>query len=1159
MQESFWAQRLKQLYQEVTRLIKPACVPLLASVALISVPGISQEPVDHSVEPLRITGSTTDESARYIGQTVKINLNVKGVTRVEALRRIAQQAGIAISWSEAQDLLSGKVSLSVKDADIKDAIARVVNGSGTIARYSSNGQKVVIVRDSSGQIKGENKGVVSGRITDSSSGSAIIGATVVVVGTTLSTVANEKGEFQIRGVPLGSRTISIKALGYQTVGRSVEVVEARGVAMIVRMVVSATALNEVVTTATGAQRRVEIPSDIVKIDADEIKERTPVRSVTDMLEAAQVPGVLVTRASGEPGAPTRIRMRGIGSISQSNDPVILVDGIWINNSSNSSGTRGIDDIDPETIETIEIVRGPSAATMYGMDAANGVIVITTKKGQAGTTRWNLGYSYDWGSIYGKKPLRYIGVGRIPDAAFPSALYCPAAPRGSGTESVAQGTCIQDSVSIYDPNHPLLSNEGVERNHRMTFSVDGGSEAMRYAITFSSQDQLGARRQSPVNVLRMQKLGIVPDKDFLQPSFMGNRGITTNFSLSPRSNLDVQVVVAGNQRNVRSNQYNFDFRTPDLSEVRDLSLDTILFIESSDVVALQTNSISPRSNGSRSSTIRLSSTSQWVPLIGTVFHGNIGMDRGLNDNGEYDYTIRCARRLDFDCRDTLGFRSEGRTESNGYSVRLSGSTVINLRGLNRFVELRPSIGGDYRSTQNKSLTLRNSNLPPGESGMVGGGGTDVQTSGEYNSYNNASAGWYLNTTIQMFRRLYFDVGVRQDIGSAIKTTSGAGGLPFGLPKLGSSWLVSDEPFWPHNNIVNLFRLRGAIGYAAVQPEINDIRGRYLSRPVYADNGEFVRSVVLSQAPNASLVPEKSGEIEVGFDSDLLYEKLHIVATYAHKENRNTIVTRSIAPSAGLGGSSSRKENIARVVNKNFELTATGRVIESDRFLFVGNYGLTLSDNRVAALGNNVTQGGSVNRIAVGYPLAGQWSPVVLGFRDDNGDGVLSASEIVLSDSLVYRGWSQPRHRSSFGGTLTINRQFTLDARFSYQSNYAQSYRLEGLQGREDATAPLIVQAMYAARAAGRSSGMNGTRSVSDLRWNSASITYHVPPTIVSKFRSRSLQISLQASNLALWTNYVGRDPGVNSGLLSDVPLEVSMDDGNQLPRPRLYVMRFQWGI
>ena len=160
-------------------------------------------------------------------------------------------------------------------------------------------------------------------------------------------------------------------------------------------------LNPVVTTATGDQRRVEVGNSIAQIDAAKAVADTAVANVADLL-TARAPGVLVIPGT-QTGAGTRIRIRGTSSLSLANNPIYIVDGTRVEGTTGSStlsvgGTTParINDLNPEEIESIEVVRGPSAATLYGTDAANGVIVITTKRGVAG--RPQLTYTTEQGSV-----------------------------------------------------------------------------------------------------------------------------------------------------------------------------------------------------------------------------------------------------------------------------------------------------------------------------------------------------------------------------------------------------------------------------------------------------------------------------------------------------------------------------------------------------------------------------------------------------------------------------------------------------------------------------------------------------------------------------------------------------------------------------------------
>lgn len=1117
----------------------------------VTFPGILEAQGSHSVTSERQlqTGEQVKGTKAETASSKLVTASVNDLPLADVLDYVARQVNVKVAYAKNLPGLRDRVSLSVKEMVLSEAFKQLLKGTSLIAVFASDGETVVIRPDSAGSVPAGQgaKGIVTGIVRDSATNEGLQGVAVLLVGGEKRVMTGANGRFVLDGIPEGEHSLRATLLGYKSGLQKMVVSGGKTTNLTILLSPAATSLGEVVTTATGSQRRVEVPSDVVKIDADEMRARAPIRNVTDMLEAAQVPGVLVTRASGEPGAKTRIRMRGVGSISQSNDPVIMVDGIWINSGGDSLSTsRGIDDIDPESIETIELVRGPSAATLYGMDASNGVIVITTKKGRAGTTRWNLGYNYDWGKPYGQKPLFYLGYGHPVNRITELPMTC-------NVRQVIDGICVQDSVVIYDPNHPLLLNEGGENNHRLNFSVDGGSEAVQYRVGLTAQTEVGARRQSPINLIRMRQLGLRPDSDYLRPKNLDTRNITSNFTLNPRDNLTVALVLAGTQANETGRGYDFTFgRLPDVNTVSHLSLDTIQYLNATRTTP---NEIGPGDSLSKTSTLRMTAMSSWLPRAGWNVSATVGLDKSITDLSTYDYVIRCYmpdNAISSTCYDTLGSRYESKTDRTNYTLRFTGSTVIGLGALSRFVSLRPSIGGDFRKTQNGMLSIQNRGLPPGERDIITRRGEETSVNAMARKYSNASAGWYLNTTIAVFSRLYFDLGIRQDIGSAITSTSNAGGFPFrGLPKIGSSWLVSDESFWPTNNIVTLFRLRGAFGHSVVQPDIADIRGRYTSESIYRDSSVFVRGINLDVAPNSNLVPERSTEVETGFDADMLYDRLNLVVTYAHKENRNTIVSRSLAPSAGLG-SFARKQNIARVVNRNFEMSANARIIENRDLLLIANYSLTLSDNKVASLGALEPFHSTGGFISEGEPIGAQRARILMGYYDRNNDGLITQDEVSLSNGEYYVGWSQPRYRAAYGVTVTYRGQFTFDSRFAYQSRYSQRLNVNGRYGDEDITAPLIHQAL--SHNPGR-----GTRTVSDLRWNSAGITYHVSRSIASLLRARSLSVSLMGRNLALWSNYVGRDPGVNSSLLSAGAGEGSSDNGNMISPARLYELRFQWGM
>src|SRR3954462_15451168 len=298
------------------------------------------------------------------------------------------------------------------------------------------------------------QGSITGRITATGSGEPLQESRVVLVGTSLFATAAQDGRYAIRNVPAGSYTVRVLRVGYEEQKKPVQLAAGEAVTLDFTMTPVVVRLTEVVTTATGEQRRVEQGNAIGTIDAAKVVETSPVSNIQDVL-ASRTPGVSVTGGS-QVGGGSRVRIRGNNSLSLSNDPIYIIDGIRMTNNPGSSNlfTGGAqpnraNDINPDEIENIEIVKGPSAATLYGTDAANGVIVITTKKGRAGATRWN---GWAEGGILADNsdyPWNYTIAGRdtTPAHAYKECTMQVVVLKGATPTSNSQ--CISDSVTHYD--------------------------------------------------------------------------------------------------------------------------------------------------------------------------------------------------------------------------------------------------------------------------------------------------------------------------------------------------------------------------------------------------------------------------------------------------------------------------------------------------------------------------------------------------------------------------------------------------------------------------------------------------------------------------------------------------------------------------------------
>src|SRR5690242_13278769 len=353
----------------------------------------------------------------------------------------------------------------------------------------------VLLLASTGAIA-EAQGTLSGTISGAGDRAPIAEARVIVVGTSLFTTSGADGKYILRRVPTGTAELRVLRVGYSEQKKSVQVVDGQTTTLDFTMTPTVVQLQEVVTTATGEQRRSELGNSVANVPVSQIAQNEPIRTMADVLNS-RVPGVMV-QSGGQTGSGQRIRIRGISSVSLSNDPIYIIDGVRMtsDNSSASFGNGGsnfsrLGDIDPQTIENIEIVKGPSAATLYGTDAANGVVVITTKKGRAGSAKWNFfgesgilddRHEYPWN-------YTLAGVDTKGNALILGG-QCTLPMVSAKTCTKTGGAFGYDSVRVYSPIHDKDATPlGLGSRYGAGAQVAGGTESIRYFLSAGRDNEI----------------------------------------------------------------------------------------------------------------------------------------------------------------------------------------------------------------------------------------------------------------------------------------------------------------------------------------------------------------------------------------------------------------------------------------------------------------------------------------------------------------------------------------------------------------------------------------------------------------------------------------------------------------------------------------------
>ncbi|HXT47169.1 MAG TPA: TonB-dependent receptor plug domain-containing protein, partial [Gemmatimonadaceae bacterium] len=359
----------------------------------------------------------------------RVSLDLTNVPLRDALHEIDQQAQLGLAYTPRVVPVQKRVTIKADSITAGEALERVLRGTGVIAVMTTS-ETVMLVKEKAKRAElpvADSTGfaAVLVHVADTTNNKDIIGAVVSVKDTKLTATSSEQGYALMRHVPSGLHVVTVRFLGYSPVERTTVIPDSGYVRVDILMHMGMTRLQEVVTTATGQKRRYELANDITILDADSIVRTQPISSVTDLLEG-RVPGLTVQHTSGAPGDPSRLRLRGSSSMLRNNDPIVVVDGVRVysaqsdSTSANLASGRGaggnvlggmqyraapspLDQIDPQAIQTIEVLKGPSAATLYGPDAANGVIVITMKKGQAGPARWSVSATHGLSYMPGSYP------------------------------------------------------------------------------------------------------------------------------------------------------------------------------------------------------------------------------------------------------------------------------------------------------------------------------------------------------------------------------------------------------------------------------------------------------------------------------------------------------------------------------------------------------------------------------------------------------------------------------------------------------------------------------------------------------------------------------------------------------------------------------------
>jgi TonB-linked SusC/RagA family outer membrane protein len=1001
---------------------------------------------------------------------------------------------------------------------------------------------------------------VTGRITDQASGQPIQEARIIVLGTSQFTSSAADGKYTVRNVPVGNVDIRVIRVGYTEQKKSVRTTAGESVTLDFTMTQTVVRLEEVVTTATGEQRRTELGNAVSSLDVSKIVANAPIHQMGDLL-VAKAPGVQVL-PSNMTGAGSRVRVRGTASLSLSNDPIYVIDGIRLtsndptanNNSIGVGGTQPsrVNDLNPDDIENIEIVKGPSAATLYGTAAANGVIVITTKKGKAGAQRWNV-YS-EQGKVQDKNsyPGMYAILGKSPGATAQRKCLLKEL---SVSASATGATCIMDSVSSVNVfNDPDLSPIKDGWRNEYGAQLSGGSEAVRFFSSGSFENENGPLALPPFSKRELDSFKTPILGEWNRPEVLQKSSfrLNLNSAVSPTLDLSLQTgYIKTDSRlpqvdnNVNSFWYNgetgpgYKSAGPGYTGIGSLGQPLMGYASftPAEIFQYTTTQGVQRFIGS--------ANANWRPFSWLANRGDVGLD--LADRQEAQL-CRVAQCPDF-ATNRLGFATDQRANVRNFSANVSSTATWQATSA---IGLKNTVGAQYGNYDLDRVFAQGSILPPG---------AQTPSQGTTPLIINAvslskTLGLFVEEQLAIRDRLFLTGAVRTDQNSAFGTNF----QRVYYPKASASWVASDESFFPSIKGLNNLRLRASWGSSGVQPGQTDAL-RTIQTVLTSIAGADISGERTNLLGNPDLRPEKSTEFETGFDSRLLGNRVTFEVTYYNKLSKDALIDRVLAPSTGAAVNTV-KANLGAVRNTGWETLINAQVVDRRNFGWDLTFNGSRNSNVLETLGTDPATGkaippiiGTTTRQLEGYPVNGYWQRPYT-WSDANGDGIITPNEVTVAstggplcvdatkvilnqicDGFQFIGYSQPRDEVSIiNGFDLLNHKFRISALVDYKGGANLLNNEEGFLCQQSTSCPetstLHPELWRQARAIAARDKTPVTQwdyfeKLQFWRFRELTATYTLPDRFASKLiRAQGASLVLGARNLHVWSKWTGADPEQN---------------------------------
>ena len=768
----------------------------------------------------------------------------------------------------------------------------------------------------SSQLAFAQSGALSGQVTDADTGETIPGANIQIVELERGVASDIDGNFRIEGIRTGTYTVSASFVGYRTFRQAVQINANQTTTLNIALEMGAIGLDELVVSGYAVTTKRELTGSISSVRSQDIQDVT-LQNPESLLQG-RAAGVSVTATSGNPGGAFRVNIRGNGSINAATEPLYIVDGVQISFSQQSglTSTTALNAINPSDIESIEVLKDASSAAIYGAQAAAGVVIITTKRGQQGRTQITaraetgvrtLASGVDY--ITSEQYVEYLAEGA--DYLVPSWDL-----------DFARENRRNFLLNFFgeDPNNPgelaqtdwqdFIFSDGVTQKYSV--SASGGDDKTRFYLSGGYEDTEGTafnsdftrlnlrtnidhqinerwRTSLNVNLSRSTQFGVCQDGNFINcpPSqAMFEAPMSFPFNADGTYNAFTRFGLANNPAVVRD-------------EV-DRNVDVTQIIGNMNLVYR---------------------ASDWL-----TFNGLVGVDYRNTQDEQFRSAIAAPGQG--------GWASFANRNVQNFNTNLVANARQTFDGVHNVSGL---IGTEYRRDYSESQVVRGDGFPGPFFKVLSATANPTTAAGVNSEWRLGS--YFANAKYNYDEKYYLNVTARYDGHSRFGNQTRWGFFP----SFSGAWRISEEDFFDVG-VIDELKLRAGYGTTG-----NSRIGNFAARGLYSAVGSYQGNTALTptQLANVNLGWEEAVEVNIGLDYELLEGRIFGSIDVYQKDNNELLFARPLPSDSGFG---SITENIGKVRNQGIEFEISTVNVATRDFTWSSRFNVAFTDNEILELPN-----------------------------------------------------------------------------------------------------------------------------------------------------------------------------------------------------------------